>query len=147
MQNVQFQAMDKDAFRGLQTLRHLRLDDNSFMDVPTPSLAHVANLRDLRVGRNPFSALRDGSFRGLRALRSLGLSACPGLKTIESGAFRGCSDLEKVTITMNRKLRHIAGKKRLMGIRLENSLIDKAGNFYLVFSYNKLQNSERKSTQ
>ena len=114
IQNVEFQAMDKDAFRGLQTLRHLRLDDNSFMDVPTPSLAHVSNLRELKVGSNPFKTLRDGSFRGLRALRSLGLSACPALKTIESGAFRGCSDLEKVTITQNRKLRHIAGKDRLI---------------------------------
>ena len=114
IQNVEFQAMDKDAFRGLQTLRHLRLDDNSFMDVPTPSLAHVSNLRELKVGSNPFKTIRDGSFRGLRALRSLGLSACPALKTIESGAFRGCSDLEKVTITQNRKLRHIAGKDRLI---------------------------------
>ena len=49
-----------------------------------------------------------GSFRSLTKLKSLDISGCGKLLTIDEDAFSGCIDLERVTISLNRILSHIS---------------------------------------
>ena len=49
-----------------------------------------------------------GSFHSLTKLKSLDVSGCGKLQTIDKDAFSGCIDLERVTISLNRVLSHIS---------------------------------------
>ena len=49
-----------------------------------------------------------GSFHSLTKLKSLDVSGCGKLQTIDKDAFSGCIDLERVTISLNRALSHIS---------------------------------------
>ena len=54
--------------------------------------------------------LSTGSFKSLTKLKSIDISGCGKLLAIDSGAFSGCIDLQRVTISLNRYLSHISAE-------------------------------------
>lgn len=60
--SCRLKKLDASSLRGLVTLRRLRLQDNNFSRIPSEAFRSVPNLRDLSIGRNPFTTISKGKF-------------------------------------------------------------------------------------
>ena len=109
MNSCRLSTIERFGLRGLGTLKKLQLADNNLSTVPVESLSHVTNLEEIDLGRNPFTQIRKTEFSALKKLIALDLSGCGQLSSIDADAFRGCVDLERVTISLNMRLSRLAG--------------------------------------
>lgn len=86
---TELQAND---FRGLSSLRVLRLDDNSLATLPARIFSGLSALEELSLHGNSLSTLPDSVFRGLSALEELRLNE-NSLRELPEPIFDGLSSL------------------------------------------------------
>lgn len=95
------------AFHHLQRLQKLNLNDNLLREVPVTPLSSLLVLDTLTLSKNNFTTVEAGSFRSLRNLTTLEISRCPRLSSFHPDAFSYCVNLQIMTISHNRLIRHL----------------------------------------
>ena len=101
--------IQENGFRGLGTLKKLKMADNNFSKVPSGSFKQIASLEELDLGRNPLTVLHSGDFSELSKLSVSDLTGCGRLILVEDNVFQNCVDLQRVTMSLNRQLTFIPG--------------------------------------
>ncbi|KAK3931113.1 Chaoptin [Frankliniella fusca] len=97
----QIKGLEEGILKGCDSLQELRLDRNSLLEVPAPSLHGPRALRALALAHNRISLIRDGALVGLQQLQRLDL----GFNTItslEGGALTGLAKLQELNLCHNR---------------------------------------------
>lgn len=102
--NNKVHVVHEKAFSGLVSLRLLGLKDNAFTEVPSHALVAVKELEELDLSINPLQELPTGPFSHLTNLKTLYISRCENLSTIDSGAFTKLDRLTSLVLSFNPKL-------------------------------------------
>ena len=71
LSSCRLSRLGNSAFRGLGTLRRLRMADNNLSAVPSEAFRNVPGLEVLDLGRNPFVSIGPGALNSLLRLKKL----------------------------------------------------------------------------
>lgn len=104
LSNNQMHHIQEKAFSGLDSLRYLGLKDNAFTHVPSLVLAPIGDLEELDFSINPLTTLPFGPFIHVPKLKSLHISRCENLSSVDSGAFTSLGSLTTLMLSFNPQL-------------------------------------------
>lgn len=104
LSNNQMYHIQEKAFRGLDSLRFLGLKDNAFTHVPSLVLAPIGDLEELDISINPLTTLPFAPFIHVPKLKSLHISRCENLSSVDSGAFNSLGSLTTLVLSFNPQL-------------------------------------------
>ncbi|XP_037075166.1 platelet glycoprotein V-like [Pollicipes pollicipes] len=100
----QLTALAGGTFRRLTSLRRLNLASTALATADAETFAGLHRLEELHLGGNPLSRLGAAALSTLPRLRLVAARACPGLNTIEAGAFAHNPALDTVLLEENPSL-------------------------------------------
>ncbi|KAK8397823.1 hypothetical protein O3P69_004550 [Scylla paramamosain] len=104
LSNNQMYHIQEKAFSGLDSLNLLGLKDNAFTSIPSLVLASISDLEELDFSINPLTSLPFGPFVHVPKLKSLHISRCENLSSIDSGAFTSLGYLTSLALSFNPQL-------------------------------------------
>ena len=93
-------ALPDSAFKGLDSLQTLRLNDNSLTALPDSAFKGLPHLKILYLNSNSLTALPDSAFKGLDSLQTLHLND-NSLSALPDSAFKGLGNLKTLRLDDN----------------------------------------------